>query len=53
MVIVGVWMEAGLFLPYLRDHVPHQQLVVLHHGPDGLKGDGRPAVPDPVQALHP
>ena len=53
MVIVGVWMEAGLFFLYLREHVPHQQLVVLHHGPDGLEGDGRPAIPDPVPALHP
>ena len=36
-----------------RDHVAEQQVVVLHHGPDGLVGDGGPAVPDPLPALHP
>ena len=37
---------------YPRDHVLDQQVVVLHHGPDGLVGDGCPAVPDPIAALH-
>ena len=36
-----------------RDHVPDQQLVVLHHGPDGVVGDGSPTVPDPIVALQP
>ena len=34
-------------------YVPEQQVVVLHHAPDGLVGDGCPAVPDPIAALHP
>ena len=42
-----------LCLLYARDHVPEQQVVVLHHRPDGLVGDGCPAVPDPMTALHP
>ena len=42
-----------LFLLCPRDHVADQQVVVLHHGPDGLVGDGCPAVPDPPAALHP
>ena len=32
-------------------HVPHQELVVLHHSPDGLVGDGGPAVPEPPPPL--
>ena len=35
------------------NHVPHQELVVLHHSPDGLVGDGGPAVPEPPPPLLP
>ena len=51
-VIVGVGMKV-LFLLYARDHLPEQEVVVLHHGPSGFVGDGGPAVPDPLPALHP
>ena len=40
-------------LLYPRDHVLDQQVVVLHHGPDGLVGDGCPAEPDLIVSLHP
>ena len=38
LVKVGVGIEVSDLLLYVlgsRDHVPDQQLVVLHHGPDG------------------
>ena len=50
--MVGVRMVV-LFVLSPSDHVPDQQLVVLHHGPDGVVGDGSPTVPDPIVALQP
>ena len=35
----------------MRHHVPDQEVVVLHHTPDGLEADRGPDVPGPPLAL--
>ena len=44
--------DIAVFVPYILVHVPQQEVVVLHHSPDVLVGDGGAAVPDAVPALE-
>ena len=44
-------IHINIYFQTLILYVLDQQ--VLHHGTDGLVGDGCPSVPDPIGALHP
>ena len=36
----------------MRYHVPQQEVIVLHHTPDGLEADRGADVPGPAPALN-